>query len=303
MTSPFFDALPNIELYEEPFNTVKISGPIVGRAFVLDLPVELLLDILQYCKFSDVHSLMRANKRLHAVSIRRFYSLIPLNLRHFRYATLPKVSENMGLEEIIASLKDEESKILRGLFARKEHILALRTFIICGIPQWSRDDYRTRFANVIIRAVVQQATALQKLYFKQSAWNAHPAENYLSFEGVTFPESLSSLYIPLLSEKTSLLLACMSSLTVLHISEQCDVRFLRQIPLEIGKQILELRCEWYMDIGEGGLTCASFSQQLGTLLPNLQRLAIGYSITDADRNIWRASMSPVCFTHIILSIP
>jgi hypothetical protein len=288
----FVDAFPDFA-YSEDYPDAAPSSDGVPRTNIHSLPVELLLDICQYAKFADIYSLTCVDRIFHAISIQRFYSLIPLNTGHIVLPGPDKVSEDAILEEIIPHLKCRHSSILRGLFARQEHLEALRTFIICGVPSWPPEKHR-KMLNTLVHGILQRCKKIKSISITApSTYHAYTLHQYLSFEGVATPESLSTLRLDAMSPLVSTFLPRLHSLSVLSIRDICRTSDLEYISPGLGAHIIDLKCSWHFDDEAQTWTCETFSKHLVTRLPNLRRLAIEYQVTDIDLGIWGAYMLPV----------
>jgi len=285
------DAFPDFAYSEDYPNTAPPSDG-VPRTSIHSLPVELLLDISQYVKFADVYSLICVDRIFHAISIQRFYSLIPLSIGRIILPGPDKVSEDSILEEIIPHLKCRHSRILRGLFARQEHLEALRTFIICRVPSRPLEKHR-KLLNTLIHGIIQRCKKIQSISITTQRTHARDQYPYLSFEGIAIPESLSTLQIDAISPLASAILPRLHSLSVLRIRDTCRTSDLEHISLSLGAHIIDLRCAWHFEDEAQTWNCETFSKRLVTRLPNLRRLAIRYQVTDTALGIWRANMLPV----------
>lgn len=290
----FSDAFPGLIYSDEYLEVIPLADG-ETRTSILDLPVELLFEISQYVRYSDVYSLIRVNKALHIIGIQRLYTTIPLHLRYIKFSNPGAVQDDTPFGQLLNYLRGQPPRILRRLFARQEHLDAVRTLILCGVPDYSLDVY-PKLLDTLLQGIFHSCTNIQTFCIKgRTQWYWYPLQAFASLNGITFPESLSTVRLDEMSTLTQTLLARVPSLTVLELQNWEKAESLDQIPPGLSATLIELRCMW--DFHRATESFEDFSRRFVTLVPNLKRLVIGYKTDDNGKDV---HMSPVWYFFLFI---
>jgi hypothetical protein len=250
---------------------------------LLSLPVELLLEITQYSRFSDIYALTTVNKFLHAVSIKRFYSLVAINATKFlsRLAASAGITSDSSISDMIPFFTCKYSGILRGLFARDQHLQSLRSLILCNSPGQSQTEFK--ILCTIMKHIVNNATALNFMRLPMAEYWPRTTKRLVAIPvdltGVTYASTLYSLNIFELSPETSdAIVRHMSSLKELHTTTITSAFLAMSEPGEVYDRIVKFSCTWVLDAEPEHLDQnAALHEGLPQIMPNLQHLSVEYA--------------------------
>jgi hypothetical protein len=279
MTSP----LDNFEAFgfADDFYELGNEANPDATTTLLSLPVELLLEITQYSRFSDIYSLTTVNKILHAVSIKRFYSLVAINATKFlaRLAASAGITSDSSISDMIPFFTCKYSGILRGLFARDQHLQSLRSLILCNSPLQSKTEFK--ILSTIMKYIVNNATALNFMRLPVAHYwpTKHLAAIPVELTGVTYASTLYSLSILELSPATSdAIVRHMSSLKELHTTTITLSFLAMSKPGEVYNRIVKFSCTWVLDAEPEQLDeNSALHEGLPQIMPNLQHLSVEYT--------------------------
>ncbi|CAG7852497.1 SubName: Full=Uncharacterized protein {ECO:0000313/EMBL:CCA73056.1} [Serendipita indica DSM 11827] len=263
---------------------------------LLSLPTELLQEIAEYCKFSDVHSLATVCKQLHPVAIYRLYTTVALHAAKFLSTTLhwTLVDSDVTTEDFLDLCTVSESahgRILCGLLARQEHLDALRTLIICDTPTSYLSSYG-RHVNMIIKDIISRARGLRHITFPPLGYNRpyslHHADsgasNYdspLDLKEYQWPSSLKSLRLDVLPENNTDLRTLLGEISSLMIRHVVHIPGDETLNIGLGSNLRHLDCRWHFYDGDAidrRWTLMSIHNFI-TALSGLESLATGIQYT------------------------
>lgn len=281
MASP----LDNFEAFgfADDFYELGIEAKPDATTTLLSLPVELLLEITQYSRFSDVYALTTVNKLLHAVSIKRFYSLVAINATKFlsRLVASEGITSDSSISDMIPFFTCKHSNILRGLFARDQHLQSLRSLILCNSPGQSQTEFK--ILCTIMKHIINNATALHFMRLRKvEYWPRTTTPLFkipVESTGITYASTLYSLNIFELSPETSAaIVRHLSSLKELHTTT-IALEFLEMSnPGEVYNRIVKFSCKWVLDAEPERLhQNAALHEGLPQIMPNLQHLSVEYT--------------------------
>lgn len=203
------DALSFEPIYDSEVSPARSDA----RVTLGSLPAELLQSVIDYSKNKTILSLMRVNRLMYSVALRKFYETIYLR-GHGLTKALSSLDSSLPIEELLPSLFDKKYGVLSGLLHAKHHIGVLKTLHVLSFPNTFSSEH-TMFEK-ILRYIVEHAVSIHtiRLPFVVSAPSA-------IYDGMAVSPSLDTLTAPLFTGNIANAIMRSSHLRTLHLSYQC----------------------------------------------------------------------------------
>ncbi|KIM26345.1 hypothetical protein M408DRAFT_195816 [Serendipita vermifera MAFF 305830] len=265
--------------FTEDFYETAPEARTDANTTIMSLPIELLLEITRYSKFSDIYSLTTVNKILHAVAIERFYSVVAIKPKHFlsRVESSPGISKDSDIVDMLPLFDCKFSSILRGLFAHKRHLCALRKLVICNFPGTYKET-ETALLCTIVHEIVNDATGLGTLRIANTDWSSTRGTTGIDLTGVTCPPTLRVVNIPVLREEASqAILRHIGSLTELTV-ESVTHEFLESCSDNTYSRVTLFSSDWDIHSApERHSESTKIGHHLPRIMPNIQSLTLRFT--------------------------
>ncbi|KAG8812458.1 hypothetical protein FRC19_002968 [Serendipita sp. 401] len=246
---------------------------------ILDLPIELLHKIINYCKFADIVALSTVCRYSYTVCFDRVYSLVPIYVRASKLPWADTLKKEANVDEILPYLSGRYFTNITRLLRRPEHRHALQTLLICDVPSETvnlcsifNEDHRRAILSTLVREIISRAPNLQHLVLPKNAPN---------LTEVIWPNSLKSLKVYTTGQDTRRAFRTLNGLERFSVVAGVDIASVRSIPLRFGQSIQVFSCTWRAhvlwrrEIDAYITILGNFAQYLADAMPSLKCLEIG----------------------------
>ncbi|KAG8858574.1 hypothetical protein FRB91_009635 [Serendipita sp. 411] len=274
--SELLGALPSEEFYE---SSIPPALP-DAKTVLCSLPPELLLSIMESSKNKDVLSLMRANRLLYAVGLRRFYEVA--YVLGARYHSLSNMDVSEDIDTLLPKLRGLKLGVVTGLLQNRNHIACLQHLHLISVPLPWTTSYM--ILSKILRYILENATIVNKI--KLPTLNIYES---VIFENMKISQNLQSLTTRGFSSRLVQTLLSQSNLSTLQIDNECiTMERLEDALKHMSSTLKSLQCTIHIAEGEPDNSLEQIDCFASTLrrLENLEygycRCTIGYERTKEE---------------------
>lgn len=120
---------------------------------ISSLPVEILELILEYCNIHSARSLIRTNRTLYSLALRRLYADVFICVP---WRSFPAGIEDMEIMKILGYLVTARFSVLGALLRRPEHMALLQHLYVVKFPLQGK-----YFLHKVIQYILDYAVSIQ----------------------------------------------------------------------------------------------------------------------------------------------
>ena len=227
------------------------------------LPIELLQSIVDYSKNKSVLSLMRVNRLMHSVALRKFYSNIYLSGDHLS-PLFRSLDSNLTVEELLPSLSRKKYGVLGGLLRSRQHLAVLKILHIISFPYPERSIF-----DRVLRYIIENAVSIHTIKLPGTVFTKE-------FDGMVVPASLDSFDSEGFHGGVSQVVLRTSHLRSLRISFQCaSIGEWQAVADQMSDTLRQLHCYFHIPKEEWNESGPAL-QAFGSRLSHLEELKFGF---------------------------
>lgn len=231
---------------------------------ISSLPVEVLELILGYCNSRSIGSLVRTNRTLHSLALRKLYAHVVV---YVRWHSFPYRMEAMEITKIVDYLVRGKFGALGGLLRRPEHMASLQHLEVVKL------SWAAYFLHKIVQYIMYYAVSIQTL----TIYQRDIPLCFSDYDGLVTSASLEYVYIhPSILGSWVASIPHTSHLRSLIITSNCaPLGRLQALGENWGSTLRHFQCIVHVENGEPDPSMEEIDQ-FASQFPHLDRLIYGY---------------------------